>query len=106
MEFALIIVALLAFLALAFWIKRRRLRRVSLEIIERFREHGALKEGKAKTLEQVGLHSKPKHPFMMRDDQVEALSLLLRQGIICQAEQGEDTPEARFYFDEKKYPMS
>ena len=46
MEFTLIIVALLALLALAFWIKRRRLRRLSLEIIERFREPGALKERK------------------------------------------------------------
>jgi hypothetical protein len=110
MEFALVIVALLAIVVLAFWIKRRRLSRASLEIIERFRQHGALREGKAKTLEQMGLHSRPKHPFMMRDEQVEALSLLLQQGIICQVEQKGDTEEtaevkeARFYLREEKYP--
>ena len=106
MEFALIIVALLALLALAFWIKKRRFRQVSLEIIKRFREHGAVKERKAKTLEELGLRSRPKYPLMIRDDRVEALSLLLRQGIICQARQEEDTQEVRFYLDEGKYPTA
>gem|GEM_PF-4618792 len=106
MELVFIIVALLALLALAFWIKARRLRRASLEIIKRFHEQGAVKEKKAKTLEEMGLRSKPKHPFGMRDNQVEALSHLLRQGVICSVEQGGDNPdEVKFYFDEVKYPI-
>jgi hypothetical protein len=106
MEFALVIVALVALLALAFWMKRRRLRRASLEIIECFREHRAVKEGKAKTLEEMGLRFKPKHPFMMRDDKVEALSLLLQQGIICPiAEEGE-SQEAKFFLNEGKCPVA
>lgn len=106
MEFALVIVAFLALLASVFWIKRRKLRRLSLEIIECFREHGALKERKAKTLEEMGLCFRPKHSFIMRDDQVEALSLLLQQGIICPTRQDEDSQEARFFLNEEKYPTA
>ena len=105
MDFALIVVALLALLALAFWIRIRRLRQNTLEVIKKFREHGAVSEKKAKTLTEMGLHSKPKHPFLLRDEQVEALSQLLQKGIICQAKQKSSSEEPKFYFDEQKYPM-
>mgnify|MGYP001059218210 CR=1 FL=1 len=106
MELAWIILTLVLLVALAFFVKGRQLGHASKSIIQRFRDHGAIKEQKAKALEEMGLHSRPKYGLLMRDSQVEALSQLLRQGIICQAEQKGDTQEARFYFDEKKYPMA
>ena len=105
MEFPLIIMALLALLVVAFWGRMRFIRRASAHIIERFREHGAIKKDRAKTLEEMNLRSKPKYPFLTRDNQVEALSLLLRQGIIQQVKQTGNVPEARFYLDEQKYDM-
>jgi regulator of protease activity HflC (stomatin/prohibitin superfamily) len=104
MEFALVIIALLAFLALAFWIRVKRLRKSAAGIVEKFRQHGAIRENRARTLAEMGFHSKPRYPFLVRDQQVEALSQLLRQGVICQAKPGSEDQEARFYLDEQKYP--
>ena len=106
MDLGLIILGLLALAVVAFLVKRWQLRRAGEGIIQRFREHGAVREGKAKTLEEMGLHSSPKHPFLMRDVQVEGLSQLLRGGLVCQAEQKEDTQETRYYLDEQKIPYN
>ena len=114
MDSILIIVAMIGVLIIASWARVRQIHKASLETIERFREHGALKEKKAKTLEEMGLRSKPKYPLLIRDNHVEALSQLIRQGIICPAEQEgatcsveqkRDTSGIRFYLNEEKSPL-
>lgn len=104
MDFALVIIALLVLLALAFWVRVKRLHRSAAAIIEKFREHGVISERKAKTLTEMGLRSKPRYPFLARDQQVEALSQLLREGIIHQAKPESEGQEAKFYLDEQKCP--
>jgi len=105
METVLIVVALIGLMVLAFWIRTKRMRGHTEELIKRFRESGALRENKAKTLTEIGLHPKPKYYSLIRDQQVEALSQLLQKGIICQAPQKSDAEEARFYLDLGNYPM-
>ncbi len=97
----IIIIGMVALVALAFWIRTKQLHRAAVEIVERFREHGAINEKKAKTLEELDIRSKPKHAFVLRDNQVEALTQLLKRGIICPIEQEEkDAAKVRLYLDE------
>ena len=105
MDSVLIIVLLIALVVVAFWVKTRRLRGHAEEITKRFRESGAVRENKAKTLTSLGLDSKRKSFSLMRDQQAEALSQLLQKGIISQAPQKSDDEEARFYLDTKNNPM-
>lgn len=105
MDSILIIVGLIALMVLAFWVKTRRMRGHTEDIIKKFREYGAVRENKAKTLTELGLNSKPKNFSLMRDQQAEALSQLLQKGIISQAPQKSDAEEARFYLDTKNNPM-
>ena len=101
MESALVILVFLAFLPIAFFIKMKRLNRASTEIIERFREHGAVKEKRAKTLGDVGLRAKPRYPFLMRDPELDALSQLLQKGLIVKATEGQDPEQVRYYLNEQ-----
>ena len=100
MQSVLIILIFIALLALAFFAKMRRLRRATTEIIESFRQHGAVREKRAMTLEQVGLHSKPKYPFLVRDPKVEALSQLLNRGLIIPVSR-EGNEEVKYYLNEQ-----
>ena len=105
MDFVVVVVVLIALVVLSFWIKAKRTRGHTEEIIKNFRQSGAVRENKAKTLTELGLNSKPKNFALMRDQQAEALSQLLQKGIISQAPQKSDDEEARFYFDTKNNPM-
>jgi len=104
METCAIIAALVVLLILAFWIRIRRLRKNIREVLEKFRENGAIRENKAKPLAYMGLRSKAKYTFLLRDGQVEALTQLIRQGVVCKAEQDEESQELKFYLDEQKCP--
>jgi hypothetical protein len=104
METSVIIAALIGLLVLAFWIRIKRLRENVRYIVEKFRENGAVSENKAKPLSYMGLRSKAKHAFLLRDGQVEALTQLIRQGIVCQATQNDENRELNFYLDEQKAP--
>jgi hypothetical protein len=105
-EVALFILGLVALVAIALFVKRWQLRRNTRAIIQYFREHGAVKEKNAKTLEEMGLTPRWQHSLVIRDTRVEALSLLLQQGLIRQVEKEGDTQKARFYFDEENYPLA
>ena len=104
METSAIIAALVVLLILAFWIRIKRLRKNVREVLEKFRENGAIRENKAKPLAYMGLRSKAKYAFLLRDGQVEALTQLIRQGIVCQAEQDEESQEVKFYLEEQIGP--
>lgn len=105
MDSVLIVLVLILLVVLAFWVKTRRLRGHAEEITKRFRESGAVRENKAKTLTELGLNPKPKSFSLMRDQQAEALSQLLQKGIISQAPQKSDDEEARYYLDTQNNPM-
>ncbi|MCD6567273.1 MAG: hypothetical protein J7K94_00835 [Dehalococcoidia bacterium] len=104
METSAIIAALVLLLILAFWIRIKRLRKNVSEVLGKFRENGAIRENRAKPLADMGLRSKAKYAFLLRDGQVEALTQLMRQGIVCQAERDEESQELKFYLDEQKCP--
>ena len=101
MQTALIIVIFIALLGLAYYIKMRRLRRATLNIIEQFQQQSAVREKRARTLEQLGLQTKSKVSSFVRDPQVEALSQLMQRGIIIPVQDQQENAEVRYYLNEE-----